>query len=395
VFSTRRHRLDKPAAASDDPTPSTCGETVPENLAPASLVVEADHARRDGEPLATPGPVFASTYALKGDPAAGPPGYGRFHNAGWVELEALLGRLEGGEAVVFPSGMAASVAALQPFLAPGDRLVMAADGYYTTRRFAEAELARFGVRVDLVPTAEMATVELAGCRMLWLETPSNPGLDVCDIAELAARAHAAGARVVVDNTTATPLGQTPLTLGADLVVSADTKAVAGHSDVLMGHVAARDAADAATLRDWRKVTGAVPGPMTTFLAHRGLATLDVRLERMAANAERIARFLQRHRTVERVRYPGLEDDPSYGLASRQMRSFGFLVGISFADVASARAFLDRTALIREATSFGGVHTMAEQRSRWGGDAVPERFVRLSAGIEAVDDLLGDIERALA
>jgi cystathionine gamma-lyase len=368
---------------------------VPDRLAPASLVVDADHDRADGEPLATPSPVFASTYALKGDPAEGPPGYGRFHNAGWAELEALLGRLEGGEAVVFPSGMAASVAALQPFLAPGDRLVMAADGYYTTRRFAETELARLGVEVRFVPTADMAGADLAGCRMLWLETPSNPGLDVCDIAALSDRARAVGARVVVDNTTATPLGQRPLALGADLVVSADTKAVAGHSDVLMGHVAARAPADAATLRDWRKVTGAVPGPMTTFLAHRGLATLDVRLERMAANAARLARFLGGHRRVERVRYPGLADDPAHALAARQMRSFGFLVGVTFTDVAGARALLDRTELIREATSFGGVHTMAEQRTRWGGDAVPPRFVRLSAGIEDPDDLLADIEGALA
>jgi cystathionine gamma-lyase len=291
--------------------------------------------------------------------------------------------------------MAASVAALQPFLAPGDLLVMAADGYYTTRRFAESVLARFGVEVRMVPTAAMAEVDLERCRLLWLETPSNPGLDCCDIAALAERAHRVGARVVVDNTTATPLGQTPLALGADLVVSADTKAVAGHSDVLFGHVAARRGADAEVVREWRTLTGAVPGSMTAFLVHRGLATLDVRLERMARNAERIARLLRGHSRVEGVRYPGLAEDPSHRLAAEQMRSFGFLVGITFADVATARAFLDRTRLIREATSFGGVHTTAEQRTRWGGDDVPERFVRLSAGLEAADDLLADIESALA
>ena len=367
---------------------------MPDRLDPASLVVEADRDREDGEPLA-PSPVFASTYRLRGDPAEGPPGYGRFHNPGWHELETLLGRLEGGHAVAFPSGMAASVAALEPFLEAGDRLVMAADGYYTTRRFAETVLARRGVAVEFVATAAMAAVDLAGCRLLWLETPSNPGLDVCDVAELAARAHAAGARVVVDNTTATPLGQTPLALGADLVVSADTKAVAGHSDVLFGHVAARAEDDADTIRDWRKLTGAVPGSMATFLVHRGLATLDVRLERMARNADRLARVLAAHPRVEAVRYPGLADDPSHALAARQMRSFGFLVGVTFVDTAAARAFLDGTRLVREATSFGGVHTMAEQRTRWGGDAVPERFVRLSAGIEAADDLVADVERALA
>jgi len=368
---------------------------VPETLDPASLVVEADRERADGEPLAVPSPVFASTYRLAGEPSEGPPGYGRFHNPGWAELETLLGRLEGGAAVAFASGMAASVAALEPFLAAGDRLVMAADGYYATRRLAETVLARRGVEVRCVPTAAMDRAELTGCAMLWLETPSNPGLDVCDVAELAARAHAVGARVVVDNTTATPLGQTPLALGADLVVSADTKAVAGHSDVLFGHVAARAAADAATVREWRTLTGAVPGAMATFLVHRGLATLDVRLERMARNADRLARCLAAHPRVEAVRYPGLADDPSHALAARQMRGFGFLVGVTFVDRAAARAFLDGTRLVREATSFGGVHTMAEQRARWSGDDVPERFVRLSAGIEAAADLVADVERALA
>jgi len=368
---------------------------VPEALHPASLVVEADRARADGEPLAAPSPVFASTYRLAGAIAPDSPGYGRSHNPGWRALEALLGRLEGGESVVFASGMAASVAALEPFLDPGDTLVMAADGYYNTRRFAETVLARRGVEVRFVPTAAMATAELGGCRLLWLETPANPGLDCCDVAALAARGHAAGARVVVDNTTATPLGQQPLALGADLVVSADTKAVAGHSDVLVGHVAARAAADAETVRAWRGLTGAVPGAMATFLVHRGLATLDVRLERMTRNADRLARTLAAHPRIETVRYPGLREDPSHPLAARQMRGFGFLVAVTCVDVRAARDLLERTALITEATSFGGVHTTAEQRARWGGDEVPERFVRLSAGIEAADDLVADIERALA
>jgi len=367
---------------------------VPRDLAPASIVVEADRTHADGEPLG-PSPVFASTYRLAGDPADKPPGYGRFDNPGWRALEALLARLEGGEVVTFASGMAASVAAVEPFLEAGDRLVMAADGYYTTRRFAETVLARRGVRVDFVATAAMASADLAGCRMLWLETPSNPGLDCCDIAALAERAHAAGARVAVDNTTATPLGQTPLALGADLVVSADTKAVAGHSDVLFGHVAASTPADAARVRDWRKLTGSVPGAMAAFLVHRGIATLDVRLERMCRNAERLARFLGGHTRVEAVRHPALPDDPAHAIARRQMRRFGFVVGVTFVDVAAARAFLERTRLIAEATSFGGVHTTAEQRTRWGGDDVPERFVRLSAGLEEADDLLADIEAALA
>lgn len=363
-------------------------------LSPASLVVQAARPIGDGEPIA-PAPVFASTYRLTGAPDGERPGYGRMDNAGWEALETSLARLEGGQVLLFASGMAACVAALQPFLAQGDTLLMPSDGYYGVRRFALDQLRRYGVRVREVPTAVMAEVDLTDVRLLWLETPSNPGLDCCDIEALAVRARREGAKVVVDNTTPTPLGQTPLALGADIVVGADTKALAGHSDVLMGHVACKDPKDAETVRAWRTLSGSIPGPMATFLAHRGLATLDVRLERMCANADALARFLRRHRRVEAVRYPGLEDDPSHALARRQMRRFGSIVAVTFDATATARAFLDRTRLVTEATSFGGVHTMAEQRARWGGDDVPERFVRVSLGIEATDDLLADIEEALA
>ncbi len=366
---------------------------MPASLSPGSLVVEAARPPEDGDPLA-PAAVFASTYRLVGEVGAGRPRYGRSDNAAWQALEAVLGRLEGGEATLFASGMAACVAALQPFLAPGDTLLMPSDGYYGVRNFA-GELERMGVRVRMEPTATMAAADLAGVRLLWLETPSNPGLDCCDIEALSARAHMAGAKVVVDNTTPTPLGQTPLRLGADITVSADTKAVAGHSDVLVGHVTCRDPEDAERVRGWRTLTGAIPGPMATFLAHRGLATLDVRLARMCANANAVARRLQAHPRVAEVRYPGLPDDPAHATAMRQMRNAGFVVGVTFVDEASARACLERTRLVTEATSFGGVHSVGEQRARWGGDAVPWCFVRLSFGIEAGDDLLADFEEALA
>lgn len=359
-----------------------------------SQVLDAGRARANGEPLA-PSPVFAATYRLAGDPAAEPFRYGRFANPGWSELERLLGRLEGGEAVVFPSGMAASVAALNPLLAPGDVVVMPTDGYYTTRIYAETLLAPWGVRLRLVPTAEMGTAQFAGARLVWMETPCNPGLDCCDIAEVAEAAHLAGALVVVDNTTATPLGQTPLALGADLVVSADTKALNGHSDVLFGHVAGRDAALLERIRQWRTLTGSIPGPMETWLVQRGLMTLDVRLERSSATALALAAWLREHPRVRSVRYPGLPDDPAHGIARRQMRRYGGLIGITFVDEATARTFLDRSRLIEEATSFGGVHSMAEQRHRWGSDAVPPEFVRLSVGVEPLEDLRADLAEALA
>ncbi len=364
-----------------------------EGLSFGTLVVGADRDIEDGAPLA-PDLVLASVYHLTGDPRPGVAGYGRMDNAGWTDLERLLGRLDGGEAVVFASGMAACVAALQPFLAPGDTLLLPSDGYYGVRRVAEDILQPWGVHVRLVPTPELADGDVAGVRLLWLETPSNPGLDCVDIAALAERAHAVGAKVVVDNTTPTALGQAPLALGADIVVAADTKALAGHSDALLGHVTCRSADDAAQVRQWRTLTGGIPGALTTYLVHRGLLTLDVRLERMCASAAAIARYLHGHPRVEGVRYPGLEEDPAHALAARQMRQYGFLVGMMFEEARAARAFLDRARLVKEATSFGGVHTTAEQRSRWGGDDVPPRFVRLSVGIEPVQDLLSDIERAL-
>ncbi len=363
-------------------------------LSPGSLVLDPERHRANGEPFAA-SPVFASTYRLASDPAAEPMQYGRFANAGWQALEAVLGRLEGGEAVVFPSGMAAAVAALNPFLRPGDRLLLPSDGYYTVRVYAETLLAPWGVDVRAVATRDLAAADLAGVRLVWLETPSNPGLDCADIAAVAARAQGVGAMLVVDNTTATPLGQQPLGLGADLVVSADTKALNGHSDVLFGHVAARDPALVERVRQWRTLSGSIPGPMETWLVQRGLMTLDVRLERMSRNALTLARWLRDHPKVEAVRYPGLSDDPAHAVARRQMQQFGGLLGVTFVDVAAARAFLERTVLIEEATSFGGVHATAEQRSRWGHDAVPDRFVRLSVGIEPVADLLADVEGALA
>ncbi|MEO1092519.1 MAG: cystathionine gamma-lyase [Pseudomonadota bacterium] len=365
-----------------------------DRLSPGGVVLDADRQTADGAPFA-PSPVFASTYHLTGDPTGRPFPYGRTDNPSWRALEATLGRLEGGEAVAFPSGMAASVAALAPFLHPGDLLVMPADGYFATRRYAESVLAGWGVRVITVPTSEMTAAPFAGARLVWIETPSNPGLDLCDIAAVAERAHAAGALVVADNTTATPLGQRPLGLGADLVVSADSKAINGHSDVVFGHVAARDAAHVEVARDWRNLTGSIPGPMETWLVQRGLMTLDVRLERMSTSALTIAGRLRAHPLVRALRYPGLDDDPAHALARRQMTSFGFLLGVDFVDEATARRFLERTRLIKEATSFGGAHTSAEQRSRWGGDAVMPSFVRLSVGLEPVDDLLSDIEEALS
>jgi len=228
---------------------------------------------------------------------------------------------------------------------------------------------------------------------VFLETPANPGLDICDIAAISAAAHSAGAIVVADNTTMTPYGQRPLDLGADIVVAADTKAPNGHSDVLFGHVASRDDKVIAATKEWRKLSGAIPGPFEAWLVHRGLETLEVRFDRMCSSAETIARRLKDHPKVKALRFPGLEDDPSHNLARVQMNRFGFLIALTLESEAAAENFIDGCALIQPATSFGGVHTSAERRARWG-DAVAPGFVRLSVGCEPVEELWAELERAL-
>jgi cystathionine gamma-lyase len=343
-----------------------------------------------------PGPVFAAPYHVAGDPANSMYTYGRYHNPTWTHFEQALAELEGGEAVVFASGMAATAALLGSLLRSGDTVVLPSDGYYTTRLLAQGFFAQIGVAVRTAPTAgDSQGAYLEGATLLWLESPSNPRLDVCDIAALTAAAHDAGARVVVDNTTATVLGQRPLALGADYSLASDTKALTGHGDLILGHVAVRDAERAQPLRAWRTQFGAVPGPMEVWLAHRSLGTLDVRLERMTSNALAVARFLAGRPDVLEVRYPGLPTDPAHAIAARQMSRFGPVVSFELASADAAEQFLARCRLVFQATSFGGLHTTAERRARWGADNVAAGFIRLSAGCEHPDDLVSDIAQALS
>lgn len=341
------------------------------------------------------GPQFVSTYVTPGDPAQHGLTYGRFDNPTWRIWEESLGVLEGGQAVSFASGMAAVSALLGVCLKPGDIVVLPSESYYTIRMLASTWLDSIGVQTRLAPTRGNAQAGvLDGARLLWLETPSNPQLDVCDIAELVSAAHAAGVLVAVDNTTATGYLQQPLALGADYVVASDTKAVAGHADLILGHVASADPARLAAIRDWRTRHGAIPGPMETWLAHRSLATLPLRLSCQCASSERLATLLASHPAVEAVYYPGLPAHPGHAVAKRQMRAFGSVVSFELSDRERAETFLRSLTLVREATSFGGVHSTAERRARWGGDAIGEGFIRFSVGCEAVDDILGDVEAGL-
>lgn len=319
--------------------------------------------------------------------------YGRSGMPTWEMLEAQLALLEAAPCVAFPSGMAAISAALIAGLQAGKRLIVPSDGYYVSRILAQDFLRPFGVEVLEVPTLAMAALDFSGVAVALIETPSNPGLDVCDIAAIAAKVHAAGGIVVADNTTMTPLLQRPLDFGADVVVAADTKAPAGHADVLFGHVASRDAALLDRVRHWRRVSGAVPGSFEAWLLHRGIETLEVRLDRMCRSAMVIAQRLAGHARVRGLRYPGLPTDASYAIAQRQMTGFGFLIGFCLEDAAAAERFLADCPLIAQTTSFGSTHTSGERRARWG-DAVPAGFIRLSVGLEPVEPLWSAMATAL-
>lgn len=345
-----------------------------------------------GEPF-LPGPVFAAPYHL--DPAGQSPdrdGYGRKDNPTRRRLEAGIGELEGGECLTFSSGQAAITGLLLSVLRPGDTVVLPADGYYAVREFAASTLREQGVAVMLAPTAGPYP-PLGGVRLVLLETPANPGLEVCDIAAVAAIGRASGTIVAVDNTTATPLGQQPLALGADVVVGSGTKALAGHSDLLLGYLVTRNQAVQTRLRQWRDQTGAVPGGFDAWLAHRSLATLDVRLARQSANAAAVAAMLSSRTDVDGVRWPGLPADPAHPVAARQMRRMPGVVTFDLGSADRVAAFLSGARLVAAATSFGGVHSSADRRAQWGDD-VTAGVVRLSCGIEDTDDLLADLSAAL-
>lgn len=363
--------------------------------------------RRAGGPISPPGPVFAAQYYLStsGADHSSPSGtdhlspsgtdfYGRAGNPTWRALEAAIGGLDRGECVLLPSGMAAISTVLRALVRPGDALVLPSDGYYATRQFVRDELddRSWDVR-EVATTGPWPDEVFDGVRLVLLETPSNPGLDVCDIGALARKAHDAGALLAVDNTTATPLGQRPLELGADLVLASDTKALSGHSDLLLGHVSVRDAQLRERLVRARTLSGAIPGPFETWLAHRSMGTLDMRLARQAQNAAALVELLREYPAVSDVRWPGSPNDPAHDLARRQMARWGGVFRFELADAAAVAEFARSSRLLSEATSFGGLHSTVDRRAQWG-DPVSPGFVRFSAGCEDTDDLVRDVRHAL-
>lgn len=345
-----------------------------------------------------PGPVFAAHFHLPGE-VTGPYAYGRDENPTWTHLERAIGELEapgrnGVETLVFASGMAAISSVLFSQLRAGDTVVLPSDGYQVLP-LVRTQLEAYGIEVRTAPTGGNAQLDvLDGAKLLWIETPSNPGLDVCDVRRLVEAAHARGALVAVDNTLATPLGQRPLELGADFSVASGTKQLTGHGDILLGYVTGADSSAMAAVRRWRKIVGAIAGPMEAWLAHRSIATLQLRVDRQNASALTLAEALRGRAEVTGLRYPGLPDDPSHKIASQQMRRYGCVVSFTLPTRARAERFLDALRLVDDATSFGGVRSTAERRGRWGGDAVPEGFIRFSVGAEDPEDLVADVLRAL-
>jgi cystathionine gamma-lyase len=367
---------------------------------------DGTRAVRAGESAAVPGaplrpsPVFAAPFHLGDQPprAGGADAYGRTEHPTLRVFEAAVGELDGGECLSFATGMAAISAALLACAGAGDRVVLPTDGYYTTRLLAADELIRLGMTATYVPTLSMGEVaargDLDGARLVLLETPSNPQLDVCDIAAVAAACRSAGAVLAVDNTTATPLGQRPLALGADLTIGSDTKALTGHSDLLLGHVSTTSPELLAAVRRWRDHTGSTPGPFEAWLGHRSLSTLDLRLARQAQNAAAVAELLAASPAVRGVRWPWRSEDPSYEVATRQMLRPNGVVSAELASEDAVAALLGASRLWAAATSFGGVHSTIDRRAQWGGDVVPAGFIRLSCGIEDTADLVEDLAAAL-
>ncbi|MEV4972518.1 cystathionine gamma-synthase [Streptomyces scopuliridis] len=370
----------------------------------------AIHAGNTADPLtgAVVPPIYqVSTY--KQDGVGGLRGgyeYSRSANPTRTALEENLAALEGGRrGLAFASGLAAEDCLLRTLLAPGDHVVIPNDAYGGTFRLFAKVVSRWGVDFSVVDTSDPAAVQAAltpRTKAIWVETPSNPLLNITDIAQLAGIARSAGVRLVVDNTFASPYLQQPLALGADVVVHSTTKYMGGHSDVVGGALIVDDAELADELAYHQNAMGAVAGPFDAWLVLRGIKTLAVRMDRHSENATRITEMLTSHPRVSKVLYPGLPEHPGHEVAAKQMKAFGGMISFQVKDGEEAAvAVCDRAKLFTLGESLGGVESLIEHPGRMthasaAGSAleVPSDLVRLSVGIESADDLLADLQQAL-
>jgi cystathionine beta-lyase/cystathionine gamma-synthase len=327
--------------------------------------------------------------------------YSRSGNPTRTALQVCLASLEGAEhGAAFSSGLGA-VTTLMHLINPGERVVCVDDVYGGVYRMFSQIYAPKGYEIDFVPDAEVAAAIDERTRLVWLETPTNPMLNLVDIKAAADAAHAVGALVVVDNTFATPYLQRPLELGADVVVHSTTKYLGGHSDLIGGFAATNDPTVAERLYFLQKSLGAVPGPFDSWLVLRGLKTLAIRMRQHCENARAIAEFLEGHPKVEQVLYPGLESHPGHEIAQRQMSDFGGMISFLASSEEEAIAICERTKIWKLAESLGGVESLIELPAQMthastadAPFAVPKNLIRLSVGIESADDLIADLEAAL-
>lgn len=366
-----------------------------------TLAVHAGHAVDAATGAVTP-PIHLSTTFERGADGNYPHGhvYTRTSNPNRAALEASLAALEGGAAcAAFSSGSAAAMTIFQA-LAPGNHVLAPEDVYHGTARLLRETFVPWGLDVTFVDMRDPVAVERAlrpDTKLIWVETPSNPLLTITDIARVAELAHAAGARVVCDNTWATPILQRPLALGADLALHATTKYLGGHSDVLGGAVVARTDDDFfARIRQIQVAGGAVSSPFDCWLVLRGIRTVPYRMRAHSENALAVARFLAEHAAVEAVHYPGLEAHAGYEVARRQMTLPGGMLSFQVRGGERAMAVAARTTLFTRATSLGGPESLIEHRASIEGPETrtPQNLLRLSIGLEHPDDLIEDLARAL-
>lgn len=358
-----------------------------------SFCVQSVMPSRDVAGPLVPPVNLATAYHQDLDDIA-PTRYGRWEHDSAANLEEVLGALDGGTAVAFNSGMSAISAVMLTLLRPGDTLVVGADTYYETRQIAD-QLSDRGVFVrPLADVGRQLSEVVAGARLVLLESPTNPLMDIHDLRECARLSHEAGALFAVDNSVSSPLGQRPLDLGADLVLTSDAKVVGGHNDIILGHVTTRDSELVKQLRCWRHLHGSIPSAFDCWLARRSVGTLELRHERQTANAAALTELLHQRPEVTHLRWPGWKLDPDHEVASRQMIRGGGVLAFRLPGREHLHRFLKASSLIVPATSYGGLQTMANDIATWPHITVPPGYVRISCGCEPTHELVDDVQHAL-
>jgi cystathionine gamma-synthase len=365
----------------------------PKNLRPETIAITAGRPEVGPDSLLNQPISLNSTFV-----AGGAIGYGRYGNETWTALEVAIAALEGGKTLAYSSGMAA-VTAVFSTLPVGAKVVASNQGYSGVMTLLGNLAAAKKLNPKFVSIADTAEViaALDGADLLWIESPTNPSLDVADMPTLIKEAKSRGITVAVDNTFATALTQQPILMGADIVMNSVTKYLAGHSDVVLGSLSTNNPELFKAVEDARKFNGSIPGPFEAWLALRGIRTFPLRFQRASENALEIAKRLSAHPLVTRVRYPGLPTDPQHGKAKAFMKGFGAIVSFEYdGDGAATDKVCESSKIVTFATSLGGVESLWERRRRWPIESasVPEALIRLSLGCEDVEDLWADIDAAL-